>query len=112
MAMTVLQRAYASGRLKPGDRIVGQLGVICRSLVRVHAPVFSEATSGNTGISFCALGRALGHPVTIFMPDWMSAERKVTPEPLFSSLIFSLDCVVSDSGCCLCVVLASYCRIL
>jgi cysteine synthase A len=34
-----------------------------------------EATSGNTGISFCALGRALGHPVTIFMPDWMSPER-------------------------------------
>jgi cysteine synthase A len=34
-----------------------------------------EATSGNTGISFCAIGRALGHPVTIFMPDWMSAER-------------------------------------
>ena len=34
-----------------------------------------EATSGNTGISFAALGRALGHPVTIFMPDWMSRER-------------------------------------
>jgi len=35
----------------------------------------AEATSGNTGISFAALGRALGHPVTIFMPDWMSRER-------------------------------------
>jgi hypothetical protein len=34
-----------------------------------------EATSGNTGISFAAVGRALGHPVTIFMPDWMSRER-------------------------------------
>ena len=34
-----------------------------------------EATSGNTGISFAALGRALGHPVTIFMPNWMSRER-------------------------------------
>jgi cysteine synthase A len=34
-----------------------------------------EATSGNTGISFAALGRALGHEVTIFMPDWMSIER-------------------------------------
>ena len=31
---------------------------------------------GRTGISFSALGRALGHPVTIFMPDWMSQERK------------------------------------
>src|SRR6185503_2593895 len=30
----------------------------------------------NTGISFAALGRSLGHPVTIFMPEWMSEERK------------------------------------
>jgi cysteine synthase A len=35
-----------------------------------------EATSGNTGISISAIGRALGHPVTIYMPDWMSDERK------------------------------------
>ena len=34
-----------------------------------------EATSGNTGIAFSAVGRALGHPVTIFMPNWMSSER-------------------------------------
>jgi cysteine synthase A len=57
MALHILRRAYQSGQLLPGDRIV-------------------EATSGNTGISFAALGRALGHPVTIFMPDWMSAERR------------------------------------
>ena len=56
MALHILQRALESGQLEPGGMIV-------------------EATSGNTGISFCALGRALGHPVTIFMPDWMSAER-------------------------------------
>ncbi len=57
MALHILRRAYQDGQLRPGDRIV-------------------EATSGNTGISFAALGRALGHPVTIFMPDWMSAERR------------------------------------
>jgi cysteine synthase A len=56
MALYILQRAYAEGRISPGDTI-------------------AEATSGNTGISFAALGRALGHPVTIFMPDWMSRER-------------------------------------
>jgi cysteine synthase A len=56
MALHILKRAYIEDRLKPGDTIV-------------------EATSGNTGISFAALGRALGHPVTIFMPDWMSRER-------------------------------------
>lgn len=57
MALHIVQKGYQSGRLKPGDRIV-------------------EATSGNTGISFAAIGRAMGHPVTIFMPDWMSGERK------------------------------------
>ena len=56
MALHILRQAYARGVLKPGAMIV-------------------EATSGNTGISFSALGRALGHPVTIFMPDWMSKER-------------------------------------
>ena len=56
MALHIIRRAYETGELKPGALIV-------------------EATSGNTGISFCAVGRALGHPVTIFMPDWMSAER-------------------------------------
>ncbi|MGA1820810.1 MAG: PLP-dependent cysteine synthase family protein [Thermoplasmatota archaeon] len=57
MALHILKRAYVTGALKPGMVIV-------------------EATSGNTGISFAALGRALGHKVKIFMPDWMSQERK------------------------------------
>ncbi|BDU77312.1 PLP-dependent cysteine synthase family protein [Mesoterricola sediminis] len=57
MALHVLTRAYERGVLAPG------------------API-AEATSGNTGIAISALGRALGHPVTIFMPDWMSQERK------------------------------------
>jgi len=57
MALHILRCAYATGQLAPGALII-------------------EATSGNTGISFSALGRALGHPVTIFMPDWMSEERK------------------------------------
>ena len=34
-----------------------------------------EATSGNTGISFAALGAYYNHPVYIFMPDWVSSER-------------------------------------
>lgn len=34
-----------------------------------------EATSGNTGISFSALGRLYNHSVHIFMPDWVSSER-------------------------------------
>lgn len=57
MAAHIVGRAFESGALAPGQEIV-------------------EASSGNTAISFAALGRALGHPVRIFMPDWMSAERK------------------------------------
>ncbi|HSL94008.1 MAG TPA: cysteine synthase family protein [Bacillota bacterium] len=56
MALHILRRAYEEGRIHPGARII-------------------EATSGNTGIAFAAVGRALGHPVTIFMPDWLSSER-------------------------------------
>lgn len=56
MALHILRSASESGVLAPGALIV-------------------EATSGNTGISFAALGRALGHRVAIFMPDWMSSER-------------------------------------
>jgi cysteine synthase A len=56
MAFYILQQGYKRGLLKEDDTIV-------------------EATSGNTGIAFAAIGRALGHPVLIFMPDWMSEER-------------------------------------
>ena len=56
MAYHILNYAYQTGELRPGMHIM-------------------EATSGNTGISFSALGRAMGHEVTIFMPNWMSAER-------------------------------------
>jgi len=56
MAFHILKKAYEEGRIREGDTIV-------------------EATSGNTGISFAAIGRALGHPVIIFIPDWMSTER-------------------------------------
>jgi len=56
MAIHILRQGYATGALQPGALIV-------------------EATSGNTGIAFASIGRALGHPVTIFMPAWMSSER-------------------------------------
>lgn len=35
-----------------------------------------EVTSGNTGISFSAIGAHYGHDVHIFMPDWVSLERR------------------------------------
>lgn len=56
MALHILKEAYAAGKIKKGDTI-------------------TEATSGNTGIAFAALGHAFGNPVKIYMPDWMSQER-------------------------------------
>ncbi|WP_407413752.1 PLP-dependent cysteine synthase family protein [Methanobrevibacter sp.] len=38
--------------------------------------VIVEVTSGNTGISFSAIGALFGHDVHIFMPDWVSLERR------------------------------------
>lgn len=35
-----------------------------------------EATSGNTGISLSAIGRIFNNPVIVFMPEWVSTERK------------------------------------
>ena len=68
MALYILQRAYESGEIAPGD-------------------VIAEATSGNTGISFAAIGRALGHPVRIYMPDWMSRERVLVIQSLGAAVI-------------------------
>ena len=56
MAFHIIKMGYKREFLKPGYTIF-------------------EATSGNTGISFAAIGRSLGHQVSIFMPDWMSEER-------------------------------------
>lgn len=56
MALNIMYEAYNSCAIKPGDTII-------------------EATSGNTGIAFAAIGRALGHSVKIIMPNWLSKER-------------------------------------
>lgn len=56
VAYYILKRAYETEAIKEGD-------TIC------------EATSGNTGIAFSAMAAYLGHPMVVYMPDWMSAER-------------------------------------
>lgn len=52
----IINESYKDGSLKKGMPII-------------------EATSGNTGISFSALGRLYNHSVHIFMPNWVSSER-------------------------------------
>ncbi|QBQ39746.1 PLP-dependent cysteine synthase family protein [Sphingobacterium psychroaquaticum] len=56
MALYILYKAYMNCAIRPTDVIV-------------------EATSGNTGIAFSAIGKALGHGVKIIMPNWLSKER-------------------------------------
>lgn len=68
MALLILKESYREGRLRVGDRIV-------------------EATSGNTGIAFSAMGRLLGHPVSIIMPDWLSVERRLMMKSLGAEII-------------------------
>ena len=57
IALYILEKSKENGELKDGQPIV-------------------EVTSGNTGISFSAIGALLGHEVHIFMPDWVSLERR------------------------------------
>ena len=56
LAYYIINDVYKSGLLKEGMPII-------------------EATSGNTGIAFAAIGAYYNHPVHIFMPDWASRER-------------------------------------
>ena len=56
VACYIMEKAYNEGKIKATD-------------------IIAEATSGNTGISFSAIGTYLGHKVVIYMPDWMSRER-------------------------------------
>ncbi len=57
MAKHIIEESYKDGTLRRNMPII-------------------EATSGNTGIAFSALGAMYEHPVHIFMPDWMTSERK------------------------------------
>ena len=57
IALYIIQNERQNGNLAEGQAIV-------------------EVTSGNTGISFSAIGALFGHDVHIFMPDWVSLERR------------------------------------
>lgn len=57
IALHIIEQARQNGDLVDGQSIV-------------------EVTSGNTGISFSAIGAYYGHDVHIFMPDWVSLERR------------------------------------
>ncbi len=79
MAYTIMAQAYKKKTLRPGAPII-------------------EVTSGNTGIAFAALGRNLGHPVTIFMPDWVSRERHYILKAYGAQIItFTKECSLAEA---------------
>lgn len=57
MALYIIKKERENGNLTEGQAIV-------------------EVTSGNTGIAFSGIGALFGHDVHIFMPDWVSLERR------------------------------------
>lgn len=57
IALYIIQQERKNGNLREDQSIV-------------------EVTSGNTGIAFSAIGALFGHDVHIFMPDWVSLERR------------------------------------
>lgn len=85
MALQILQSAYACKALEPENTII-------------------EATSGNTGIAFAAMGAFLGHSVEIFMPDWLSEERKHLLR-LYGAKLHEIS--VDDGGFLRCIELAA-----
>ena len=68
MAFFIFREAYRNQKIRPGNHVV-------------------EVTSGNTGIAIAAMGRALGHQVSIIMPDWMSQERRDIIRSLGANII-------------------------
>jgi len=83
IASYIIKSAYKTGELKERQPII-------------------ETSSGNTGISFSAIGKYLGHPVTILMPEHMSEERKL----IIKSFGANLQLVKKEDGFLKCLELA------
>lgn len=73
IALAMVEDAYASGRLAPGQRLL-------------------EPSSGNTGIALAAVGRVTGNPVTVLLPESVSVERRKMLE------VFGADVVLTPAA--------------
>lgn len=69
-AYYMIKKAIENGDLKEGMGIV-------------------EPTSGNTGIALAMIGKVLGYPVTLVMPETMSEERKALMKAYGAELILT-----------------------
>ena len=69
-ALRMIQAALQNGELRPGQVII-------------------DSTSGNTGIAIAMIGRALGYPVRIVMPENVSQERKGIIAAFGADIVYS-----------------------
>jgi cysteine synthase B len=69
-ALSMIARAEASGRIKPGDTLI-------------------EATSGNTGIALAMAATMRGYRMTLIMPENQSVERCQTMRAFGAELVLT-----------------------
>ena len=69
-AMSMIKRAEAAGRIKPGDTLI-------------------EPTSGNTGIGLAMAAAIRGYRMVLIMPENQTAERKQTMKAYGAELILT-----------------------
>jgi cysteine synthase B len=69
-AFRILEDALQKGLLTPGKKLL-------------------DASSGNTGIAYAAIGAALGVPITLCLPENASAERKRILQSLGVEIIYT-----------------------
>jgi len=66
---------HGPGASRTAWRSISSAPGLCQGGPRPGRPDRRGHQWATPAISFSAIGRALGHPVAIFMPDWMSHER-------------------------------------
>jgi cysteine synthase B len=70
IALAMVEDAYTSGRLAPGQRLV-------------------ESSSGNTGIALAAIARVAGNPLTVLLPENVSHERRALLEAFGAEVVLT-----------------------
>lgn len=78
-ALSMIKRGVAQGRLGQGRPLI-------------------DSTSGNTGIAYSMLGAALGHPITLLMPENVSSARKRITRAYGAEQIFTDPMEQSDGA--------------